>query len=100
MHEAIHQRNKAIRDAIVVLAAILIVLAIVIAVARSLTRPLRRLRDGALKIAHEDLANGIERVKAGDDREPGPTTRPYHRGDRPGGACGRRTARPGAAARR
>jgi signal transduction histidine kinase len=70
--EAVHQRNNAIRDAIVVLAAFLIVLAIVILVARSLTRPLRRLRDGALKIAHEDLALEIERVKAGDEREPDP----------------------------
>ena len=40
--------------------------------ARSLVRPLRRLRDGALKIAHEDLAAEIERVKAGDEREPEP----------------------------
>jgi signal transduction histidine kinase len=72
--EAVHQRNNAIRDAIVVLAAFLIVLAIVILVARSLTRPLRRLRDSALKIAHEDLAQEIERVKAGDEREPDPVS--------------------------
>jgi signal transduction histidine kinase len=70
--EAIQQRNKAIRDAIVVLVAILVVLIIVLLVARSLIRPLRRLRDGALKIAHEELAQGIERVKSGDEREPAP----------------------------
>jgi signal transduction histidine kinase len=70
--EAIQQRNKAIRDAVVVLAAILVVLIIVLLVARSLIRPLRRLRDGALKIAHEELAQGIERVKSGDEREPAP----------------------------
>ena len=70
--EATHQRNNAIRDALVVLAAFLIVLAIVLWVARSLVRPLRTLRDGALKIAHQDLARGIDRVKAGDEREPAP----------------------------
>ena len=70
--EATHQRNNAIRDALAVLAAFLIVLAIVLWVARSLVRPLRTLRDGALKIAHEDLARGIDRVKAGDEREPAP----------------------------
>ena len=38
----------------------------------SLVRPLRSLRDGALKIAHQDLAREIDRVKAGDEREPAP----------------------------
>jgi signal transduction histidine kinase len=70
--EAADARNDAIRDAAVVLAAFLIVLVIVVLVARSLTRPLRRLRDGALKIAHEDLVREIDRVKAGDEREPDP----------------------------
>ena len=65
-------RNDAIRDAAVVLAAFLLVLLIVVLVARSLTRPLRRLRDGALQIAHQDLVREIERVKAGDEREPDP----------------------------
>ena len=66
------QRNAAIRDAVVVILAILLAMLIVWGVARSLIRPLRRLRDGALKIAHEDLAAGVERVKAGDEREPDP----------------------------
>jgi len=70
--EATHQRNAAIRDALAVLAAFLIVLAIVLWVARSLVRPLRTLRDGALKIAHQNLAREIDRVKAGDEREPAP----------------------------
>lgn len=70
--EAAHQRNNAIRDGVVVLVVFLLVLAIVALVARSLIRPLRRLRDGALKIAHQDLAAEIDRVKAGDEREPAP----------------------------
>ena len=48
----------------------LLVLLLVIVVARSLVRPLRRLRDSALKVAHEDLARELERVRAGG--EPGP----------------------------
>lgn len=70
--EAADARSDAIRDAAVVLVTILLVLGIVVVVARSLTRPLRRLRDGALKIAHEDLLREIDRVKAGDEREPDP----------------------------
>jgi len=40
---------------------------LVIVVARSLVRPLRRLRDSALKVAHDDLAREIERVRAGGE---------------------------------
>lgn len=71
-NEATAQRNAAIRDAIAVLAVFLLALLIVWLVARSLTRPLRRLRDGALKVAHEDLPKQIERVYAGEEREPTP----------------------------
>jgi len=70
--EATDQRANAIRDGVLVLAAFLLVLGLVIWAARTLVGPLRRLRDGALKIAHHDLAAEIERVKAGDEREPAP----------------------------
>jgi signal transduction histidine kinase len=66
------QRTAAIRDAVLVLAAIVLALVIVLLVARSLVRPLRRLRDSALKVAHEDLVGEIERVRAG--AEPLPVT--------------------------
>ena len=68
--EATAQRNMAIRDAALVLAAMLLALLIVTLVARSLVRPLRTLRDSALKVAHDDLAQEIERVRGGE--EPGP----------------------------
>ncbi len=55
-----------------VLAAILAALAIVLLVARSLVRPLRVLRDSALKVAHEDLEREIIRVRAGDEHPPEP----------------------------
>ena len=60
-------RTTLIRDAVIVGGTILIALIIVILVARTLVRPLRRLRDSALKVAHEDLTTEIERVRAGGD---------------------------------
>ncbi|MGV0853411.1 ATP-binding protein [Mycolicibacterium phlei] len=65
--KADEQRTALIRDAAVVVAAILLALVIVAVVARSLVRPLRRLRDSALKAAHEDLLREIEQVRAGGD---------------------------------
>jgi signal transduction histidine kinase len=59
------KRTEAIRDSVIVAAAILLALLIVTLVARTLIRPLRRLRDGALKVAHEDLARELERVRSG-----------------------------------
>ncbi|PRC54958.1 histidine kinase, partial [Mycobacterium sp. ITM-2017-0098] len=52
-------RTEAIRDAAPVGAAILIALILVTLVARSMVRPLRTLRDSALKVAHEDLAREV-----------------------------------------
>jgi signal transduction histidine kinase len=68
--EANAQRTAAIRDSAIVVGAMLLVLLLVIFVARSLVRPLRTLRDSALKVAHEDLAGEIDRVRGG--AEPGP----------------------------
>lgn len=69
---AADQTSDAIRDAILVAVAIISALVIVLLVARSLVRPLRTLRDSALKVAHEDLASEIERVRSGG--EPGTVT--------------------------
>jgi signal transduction histidine kinase len=68
--EAAAQRTAAIRDTAIVVAAMLLALLLVILVARSLVRPLRRLRDSALRVAHDDLAREIDTVRAG--AEPGP----------------------------
>jgi signal transduction histidine kinase len=70
--QAHNRRNAAIGDAVVVLAAIVAALLVVLLVARSLIRPLRVLRDGALKVAHEDLEREITRVRAGDESPPEP----------------------------
>jgi signal transduction histidine kinase len=63
-------RTAAIRDSAIVLAAFVVVLLLVVLVARSLVRPLRRLRAGALRVAHEDLAQEIEQVRAGKEPPP------------------------------
>jgi signal transduction histidine kinase len=68
--QAAAQRTAWIRDTAIVIGAILLALLLVILVALSLVRPLRRLRDSALKVAHNDLAREIERVRGGG--EPGP----------------------------
>ena len=70
--QAHDRRNAAIRDTVLVLAAIIAALVIVLLVARSLIQPLRVLRDGALKVAHEDLEREITRVRAGDESPPEP----------------------------
>lgn len=66
------RRTAAIRDALLILAVFVIALIIVFLVARSLIRPLRTLRDSALRVAHTDLEQEIARVRAGDEREPEP----------------------------
>jgi signal transduction histidine kinase len=71
-NQAHDRRNAAIRDTVLVLSAIVAALIIVLLVARSLIRPLRVLRDGALKVAHEDLEREITRVRAGDESPPEP----------------------------
>jgi signal transduction histidine kinase len=75
--QASNTRNAAIRDTALVLAAILIALVIVLLVASALVRPLRTLRDGALKVAHTDLEDEIARVRAGG-AEPIPAPLPVH----------------------
>jgi signal transduction histidine kinase len=67
-----NRRDAAIRDSVLVLAAIVAALIIVLLVARSLIQPLRLLRDSALKVAHEDLEHEIVRVRAGDEQAPEP----------------------------
>ncbi|OBF60346.1 histidine kinase [Mycobacterium sp. 852002-50816_SCH5313054-b] len=75
--EATDRRNSAIRDTVLVLAAIVIALLVVLLVARALVRPLRVLRDGALKVAHRDLEDEVARVKAGG-AEPIPQPLPVY----------------------
>lgn len=71
--QAAAKRSAAVRDSVIVAAAMLLALLLVLLVARSLVRPLRRLRDGALKVAHQDLVRELDAMRAGGDP---PTVRP------------------------
>lgn len=64
------QRTAAIRDSVIVLAAIALAVVIGFLMAVALVRPLRVLRDSALRIAHQDLDKEIAAIRAGG--EPGP----------------------------
>ncbi|ORW22801.1 ATP-binding protein [Mycobacterium palustre] len=75
--QADDRRNAAILDTAVVLAAIVVALVIVLLVARALVRPLRVLRDGALRVAHRDLEDEVARVKSGGP-EPIPQPLPVY----------------------
>ena len=75
--QATDRRNSAILDTALVLTAIVTALVIVLLVARALVRPLRALRDGALRVAHTDLEEEVALVKAGG-AEPIPVPLPVH----------------------
>ncbi len=64
------QRDKAIRSALIDSAAVMLVLALALffttAVGRSMTRPLRRLRTGALDVAGVRLPETVRRMTKGD----------------------------------
>ncbi|WP_156671294.1 ATP-binding protein, partial [Mycobacterium sp. E1214] len=75
--QAAERRDAAVLDATVVLVAIAIAVIVVLLVARALVRPLRVLRDGALRVAHTDLEAEIARVKAGG-AEPTPEPLPVY----------------------
>ncbi|CLT16792.1 putative regultory protein [Mycobacterium tuberculosis] len=70
--QATDRRDAAIRDAVLVLAAIATAIVVVLVVARTLVGPMRVLRDGALKVAHTDLDGEIAAVRAGDEPIPEP----------------------------
>jgi signal transduction histidine kinase len=70
--QATDRRDAAVLDAVLVLGAIVLALAIVLLVAFALVRPLRVLRDGALRVAHTDLEDEIARVRAGAEPIPEP----------------------------
>ncbi|MBF6355504.1 HAMP domain-containing protein [Nocardia higoensis] len=58
-------RGVVLRDIAIVVTTLLAGLALALAVARSLVVPIRRLRHGALQVAHVDLPNELEVVRSG-----------------------------------
>ena len=59
-------RSDALRDAAIVLGALLAALAVALTVARSLLLPVRKLRAAALSVAHKKLPETVERVRSGE----------------------------------
>ena len=60
-------RSSALRDAAVVLVALLAALAVALLVARSLISPVRRLHGAVLGAAEKELPEAVERVRAGEE---------------------------------
>ncbi|MGY4782497.1 HAMP domain-containing sensor histidine kinase [Rhodococcus opacus] len=60
-------RTHAWRDTAVVTVLLLVAILLAVVVARSLLNPLRRLRHGALQVAHADLPEAVGRLKSGAD---------------------------------
>ncbi|WP_231868990.1 sensor histidine kinase [Rhodococcus opacus] len=60
-------RISAWRDMAVVTALLVAAILLAVVVARSLLTPLRRLRHGALQVAHADLPGAVERLKSGTE---------------------------------
>ncbi|WP_431874804.1 sensor histidine kinase [Amycolatopsis sacchari] len=60
-------RSAALRDAALVMGALLAALAVALLMARSLLSPMRRLHAAALSAAHEQLPETIERVHRGEE---------------------------------
>ncbi|MDH6282375.1 sensor histidine kinase [Prescottella agglutinans] len=59
-------KTSAIQAAVVVLVTLVATILLGVVVARSLIRPIRRLRRGTLEVANTDLPDAIERIKVGD----------------------------------
>ncbi|MCX5043956.1 ATP-binding protein [Aldersonia sp. NBC_00410] len=59
-------RDRAIRDAGIVLGGLLIAIALAILISRSLVAPIGRLRKGAIDIAERDLPAEVDRIKQGE----------------------------------
>ncbi|MFE0023346.1 HAMP domain-containing protein [Amycolatopsis sp. NPDC059021] len=60
-------RSDALRDAAMVLGALLGALAFALYMARSLVRPIKRLHAAALAVAHHRLPDTVERMRSGED---------------------------------
>ncbi|MDJ0392984.1 ATP-binding protein [Rhodococcus sp. G-MC3] len=63
--EALDRRSIALRDTALVLGSVLMALVLALVVARSLVQPIRRLRLGALGVAHRALPSEIEQIRSG-----------------------------------
>lgn len=60
-------RADALLNAVVTLGALLAAILLALLVSRMLLNPIRRVREGALSVAHERLPEAVARIRAGED---------------------------------
>ena len=66
-------RSSAILNALLTIFALAAAIALALLISRTLVNPIRRVREGALKVAQQDLPDAVNRIRAG--AEPGPIRR-------------------------
>ncbi|HXH78975.1 sensor histidine kinase [Nocardioides sp.] len=66
-------QNSALLNALLTLAALAAAIGLALLISRSLVNPIRRVREGALQVANQDLPDAVNRIRAG--AEPGPIRR-------------------------
>ena len=64
---ATNARERALFDAAITLFALLAAIALALVISRSLLGPIRRVREGALQVANEDLPDAVERIRSGKE---------------------------------
>ncbi|MEO5662488.1 MAG: sensor histidine kinase [Nocardioides sp.] len=66
-------QSSALLNALLTLVALAAAIALAFLISRTLVNPIRRVREGALKVAQQDLPDAVARIRSGS--EPGPITR-------------------------
>lgn len=67
---AFDARSSALLNALLTLIALAAAIALAVMISRTLVNPIRRVREGALKVAQHDLPDAVARIRSGSD--PGP----------------------------
>ena len=90
--------TRASANAGITLGALLAAIVLALLISRLLLNPIRRVREGALAVAHEQLPEAVARIRAGEDPGRDRADRRHDgRGDRPAGPGRRRPAPAGGA---
>ncbi|WP_457207608.1 ATP-binding protein, partial [Nocardioides sp. P5_C9_2] len=64
---ATNARDRALFDAALTLGALLAAIALALVISRSLLGPIRKVREGALQVANEDLPDAVARIRSGGE---------------------------------
>ena len=63
-------QSSALLNALLTLFALTAAIALALLISRSLVNPIRRVREGALQVANQDLPDAVNRIRAGDEPAP------------------------------